>query len=115
MSFNTVLSMHCAAGNVPGAYDVLLQLVAAGLQPTAATYRPLLVAAALVPDAGPIALHLWQHIRRHAVSPDLHTVNAFIGAVMQLSDPSPPPPPLHKPFQFVYQQWIRLRFPHNYC
>lgn len=91
-SINTVVSMHCDVGDVAAACGLLRQLPAYGLSPTAATYRPLFVEAPRRADGGPLALQLWQHLRRSGVSPDLDSVHGFIGAVMQLSDPGALPP-----------------------
>lgn len=92
-SFNTVISMHCGVGNIANACDVLRQLLAAGVQPTVATYRPIFSEAAGRDDGGPFALQLWQHLRRGGLSPDIDCAQGFIGAVMHLADRGAPPPP----------------------
>lgn len=91
-SINTVVSMYCDVGDVAAACGLLRQLPSYGLSPMAATYRPLFVEAPRRADGGPLALQLWQHLRRSGVSPDLDSVHGFIGAVMQLSDPGAQPP-----------------------
>eukprot|EP00892_Ulva_mutabilis_P001864 jgi/Ulvmu1/11679/UM008_0089.1 len=95
VSCNIVIDMHACLGDLRGGLSVLMHVFSAALEPTPATFAPLLQAAVRHGDFDSLQVcwHLMDLMRSAAVEPDSPCTDALLAAAaLEQGAPQKPPP-----------------------